>query len=404
MPSELITLEGHIINSMSLSKTLDKIIELGGDFKLDEIELGKTNDDTSYTQIQVSAKDQDSLDSILAAIGKLGAVVKEKDEIHWKKAPKNGVFPDDFYSTTNLETQVWYHNKWIPVQNIEMDCGVIFDPVKLKAYCRPLFNIKKGDRVIVGHEGVRVIPLLSGSQHGEVFSFMNSSVSSEKPKHLLISEIAHNIKNARKQGKNIMFVGGPAVIHTGAGVYVSKLIEKGFIQVLLAGNGFATHDIESNLFGTSLGIHLDKGTPVHGGHRNHLRAINTIRQAGSIHKAVEKGILNGGIMYSCVKNNVPYVLTGSIRDDGPLPDVITDSMVGQDKIRHWSQKVDICLIVASTLHAIATGNCLPARVYTICVDINPAVVTKLSDRGSAQSIGMVTDSESFLRELVRALN
>ena len=402
MPNELVSLEGHIINSFSLSRTLDKINELGGEFNIEEITLGRKSNDPSFCIIRVLAPKQDTLDNILAAIGKLGATVQEKDEIHWKPAPKDGVFPDDFYSTTNLDSFVWFKKRWIPVEQIEMDCGIVFDSVKMRAVCTPLLHIKKGDKVVIGHEGVRVVPVAATKQR-EVFSFMSSSVSSEKPKQLLIFDIAKRLKEYKKKGSKILFVGGPAIIHTGAGKYVSRMIQKGFINVLFAGNGFATHDIETSLYGTSLGISLDKGIAVHGGHRNHLRAINAIRNAGSIGQAVKKGLLTSGVMHSCVKKDIPFVLTGSIRDDGPLPDVISDTMVGQDAMRKYCQQVDVCLIVSSTLHAIATGNCLPAKVYTICVDINPAVVTKLADRGSSQTLGIVTDAESFLRELTHAL-
>ncbi len=402
MPNETVLLEGHIINNLSLNRTLDMILDSGGDFNMEDIHLGQRNEDPSQAVIKVTAPTQGILDSILASIGKLGAIPLERHDVKWKSAPKEGVFPDDFYSTTNLETQIWFRNKWIPVKGIEMDCGIIFDPDKLQARCVPLIHIKKGDKVITGREGSKVIPLKTSGQK-EIFSFMGSSVSSEKPKHLLIRDIAGRLAAIKKNKGKILFVGGPAVIHTGAGKSVASLIKKGYINALLAGNGFATHDIESALYGTSLGISLEKGTAVHGGHRNHLRAINTIRAAGSIKAAVNKGILKSGILYTCVKTHTPYVLAGSIRDDGPLPDVIRDSMEAQEQIRYYAQRVDAALMVGSTLHAIATGNCLPARVYTVCVDINPAVVTKLGDRGTAQSMGIVTDAASFLGELALAL-
>jgi len=269
------------------------------------------------------------------------------------------------------------------------------------ARCVPLNEVRKGDMVVVGHDGVQVVPLERPRHQPQVFGFMGSAVSSEKPKAVLIREVAAKIREVRERGKKTLVVAGPAVVHTGTREHLVRLIERGYVHCLFAGNGLATHDIECALFGTSLGISLRDGVPMEGGHEHHLRAINRIRRAGSIRAAVEQGVLTNGIMHACVRHGVEYVLAGSIRDDGPLPDVITDVMQAQAAMRRVVQSgVDLCLILSSMLHGIATGNLLPARVTTVCVDINPAVVTKLSDRGSFQTLGLVMDVEGFLRELL----
>ena len=402
MLTETIVLEGHIINSLALTRVLDTIIELGGNFAIDEIRIGKKSTDPSFAQITISAIDESVLENILGNIQKLGAVVKEKVEVQYLPADIDGSFPENFYSTTNLDTSIFYKSKWIPVENIEMDCGIILDTKKKTARCIAINEVKSGDNIVVGHQGIKVIPL-PREREKEIFSFMTSSVSSEKPKKLLISEIANRMKLLHKKNGKILLVGGPAIVHTGAGKHLSALIRAGYINVLFAGNALAVHDIESALYGTSLGISLQDGQVTTGGHRNHLRAINTIRRCGSAKSAVDQNILRQGIIYECIKNNVPFVLAGSIRDDGPLPEVITDSMQAQKLMRDYAQQVDMAIMLSTTLHSIATGNVLPAKVFTVCVDINHAVVTKLIDRGSAQTLGIVTDVESFLRELVQEI-
>ncbi|MDI6782610.1 MAG: TIGR00300 family protein [bacterium] len=402
MINETIVLEGHIINSLALSRVLDTILELGGNFAVDELRIGKKSTDPSFAQITVSAPNETTLGNILGNIQKLGAVVKENAEVQYGVADIDGSFPENFYSTTNLDTFVFYKGKWIPVEIIEMDCGILLDIKKITARCIAINEVKKGDLIVVGHQGVKVVPL-PRAREKEIFSFMTSSVSSEKPKKLIIGELAQRMKSVRKNNGKILLVGGPAIVHTGAGKHLSALIRAGYINVLFAGNALAVHDIESALFGTSLGISLQDGAVTTGGHRNHLRAINTIRRLGSAKSAVEKKVLQQGIIYECIKNHIPFVLAGSIRDDGPLPEVITDVMHAQKLMREYAQQVEMALLLATTLHSIATGNVLPARVFTVCVDINHAVVTKLIDRGSAQTLGIVTDVESFLRELVGEL-
>jgi lysine-ketoglutarate reductase/saccharopine dehydrogenase-like protein (TIGR00300 family) len=283
-----------------------------------------------------------------------------------------------------------------------MDCAIVVDLKNKRAGTVPMAHVKKGDFVVVGDEGIRVLPHFQQKESNE-FQFMRSRVSPEKPKETVIKEIASRMKQAKKKGEKILLVGGPAIVHTDAGVYLEKLLKRGYINLLFAGNALAVHDIEYALFNTSLGIYLDRGQSAEGGHGHHVRAINTIRKAGSIRKAVNKGILKSGVMYTCVKNNVPFILAGSIRDDGPLPEVITDAVEAQQAMRQRLKGVGFVLMIATTLHSIAVGNLLPASVKVVCVDINPSVVTKLIDRGSFQAAGVVTDAELFLRELSRML-
>ena len=403
MPSEIVQVHGHIIDSLILPKVLDEVMDLNGTFEILDIAIGKRKTDTSSARLRVQAESQRHLDQILKRIARLGAVPLHLKDVHLVRAPKEGVFPPAFYSTTNLPTEVRFRGRWRRVRNIEMDCGIVVNPVTGHGVCTPVARIRRGSWVVCGSEGIKVTPL-ERTRQPEVFQFMGSAVSSEKPKAQLIQRLAREMRAIRRAGQKILVVAGPAVVHTGSGPYLERLIRRGFVQVLFAGNGLATHDIESALYGTSLGVRLDRGEAARDGHDHHMRAINTIRSLGGIRQAVRRGVLKRGIMHACVRRRVPFVLTGSIRDDGPLPDVITDVLKAQDAMRRHIPGVGLALMIASTLHAIATGNILPATVKTVCVDINPAVVTKLSDRGTFQGIGVVSDTESFLRELVRALH
>jgi len=284
-----------------------------------------------------------------------------------------------------------------------MDVAIVIDRVAGRAYGKPMHEVMVGEEVVIGHDGIRVLPF-ERARDREAFAFMQSTVSSEKVKVLAIHEIARQMKETRAHDGKILFVLGPAVIHTGAGRYIADLIRRGYIQVIFGGNAIITHDIESALFGTSLGVNLQSGEQVEGGHRNHLRAINAIRALGSVEKAIESGLLKEGITYEVLKHDVKMVLAGSIRDDGPMPGVINDMQDAQKQMRNALPGVEMAVIVASMLHAIATGNLLPATVRTVVVDINPSVVTKLADRGSFQAAGLITDAELFLRELAEALN
>jgi len=403
MASEVVQVRGHIIDSLILPKVLDEIMDLEGTFEILDIAIGKRKADTSSARLRIHAPTQRQLDQILKRVARLGAISVHLRDVRLVRAAKEGVFPPAFYSTTNLPTEVRFRGRWRGVQHIEMDCGIVIKPTTGEARCAPLASIKKGDWVVCGSEGIKVMPL-ERARAAEVFQFMGSAVSSEKPKTQLIQRLAREMRAMRRSGKKILIVAGPALIHTGGGPYLERLIRGGYVHALFAGNGLATHDIESALFGTSLGVRLDRGEAVKDGHDHHMRAINTIRNLGGIRQAVRRRVLRRGVMHACVARRVPFVLAGSVRDDGPLPDVVTDVIKAQDAMRAHIKDVGMAIMIASTLHAIATGNMLPATVKTVCVDINPAVVTKLADRGTFQGIGIVSDSESFLRELTRALH
>jgi lysine-ketoglutarate reductase/saccharopine dehydrogenase-like protein (TIGR00300 family) len=405
MARSIVEISGHIIDSLILPKVLDLIINLGAEFEIVEIQIGHRRTDRSYARIQVEAATPALLERVLANIKEHGALpVDEKEEaVQLEAAPADGVFPDHFYSTTNLATWVSVNNHWVEVELPEMDCGIRVDPAAMRAQCVPIHRVKKGDLIVAGARGVKISPM-ERQVPREAFEFMSSAVSTEQPKGLLIRQIAELMKKVRRENGRILVVAGPGLVHTGAARYLVELIENDYVQLLFAGNGLAVHDIETALYGTSLGVYLDKKIRAREGHEHHLWAINAIRKAGGIRQAVEQGLIQSGIFYNCVKKGVDFVLAGSIRDDGPLPDVITDTLQAQDVMREKVRGVSLALMMATTLHAIATGNLLPARVKTVCVDINPAVVTKLTDRGTFQAIGLVTDVEPFLRELSQYLS
>lgn len=400
---EKVEMSGHIVDSLLLPKVLDAILSRGGRYHIEEFKIGERQDDTSYARIEVRADTAEQLDGILAEIHPHGAVATNTADCTTVQADMDGAFPDGFYCSTNFRTQVRLKGEWIDVEDQEMDCGILVDPEGTAARCIPMVAVKTGDRIVVGRRGLRVLPPEVELRKHELFEFMASPVSSERPKAVSVREIAHAVRKTRAAGEKVLAVLGPAVVHTGGSELVAKLIREGFINVLFAGNALATHDIEQAFYGTSLGVSLDKGLPTDEGHEHHLRTINTIRRLGSIRKAVEVGKLTSGIMYECVKRNVPFVLAGSIRDDGPLPEVITDTLVAQDAMRRLIPGAGFCLMVATTLHSVAVGNLLPAWVKVACIDISPATVTKLMDRGSTQTVGIVSDAEPFLRALVAEL-
>ena len=404
MNKRTIELSGHIIDSLTLTKTMGIIMDKGGEFDILEIDVGRKKSDISHAKIEVSADSLELLESILDELSVLGASIDDIKEVNLVASVKDKVAPEGFYSSSNHTTHILYDGDWIPVEDIEMDCLVVVDEDEKRAFVRPIADIKVGDKIVVGLDGVKVTPPHRSRDEQKVFEFMNSEVSSEKPLMNLINGIANEMKEIKAKGGKIGIVGGPAIVHTGSGKYLAALVREGYIDVIMAGNALATHDIESNLFGTSLGIEVETGKIVAHGHTHHMRAINRINRSGSIKNAVEDGTLTGGIMYECIKNDVPYVLAGSIRDDGPLPDVITDTAESQKLMRHHAQEVDMVIMIATMLHSIATGNLLPSRVKSICVDINQSTVTKLSDRGSAQVVGIVTDIGTFLPLLYNALH
>ncbi len=399
---EEVELQGHIIDSLLLPKVLDEILTHGCSYSLKAIHIGESQADPSLVRIEIRAPDAQTLEEILDVVHDHGAVRFQATDCHTALADMNGAFPANFYSTTNYRTQVRLNGEWIDVEDQEMDCGILIDPEGNAARCIPMIQVRQGDCIVVGRKGIRVFPTETVRRQN-LFEFMASPVSSEKPKGVTVREIAATIRRTKEAGEKVLAVLGPAVVHTGGVEHVCQLIRHGYLDVIFAGNALATHDIEQALYGTSLGVSLKRGLPAEEGHEHHLRAINAIRRCGSIKAAVDKGVLKSGIMYECIRHNVPFVLGGSIRDDGPLPEVITDVLEAQQQMREHISGVGFCLMIASALHSIATGNLLPAWVKVACVDINPATVTKLTDRGTAQSVGIVTDVEPFLLLLVGQL-
>lgn len=419
MATETVTLEGHIIDSLILAKVLDTILQMGGIFDMSEMKVGATREDPSLTKIKVQADSPQLLEEILQAIQPHGAVVEKVENCTLEPAPQNGVLPDAFYATSHLATQVRINDQWIDVEHIEMDLAICVTLDPPSACTVPMAEVRTGEMIITGRNGVRVFPLERPKER-DVFAFMEAQVSSERPHQHIITDVAKRMRMIRDNrqkaltqgqsacdpelGTKVLIVGGPAIVHAGGRDALSWLIDEGFIHVLFCGNALAAHDMEASVYGTSLGYGLCAGRTVPHGHEHHLRTINKVRAAGSIKNAVESGLIKDGIMASCIHQNVDMVLAGSIRDDGPLPDVITDSVKAQAAMRKELPGVGLALMVATTLHAIATGNCLPAKVPTVCVDINPAVPTKLSDRGSFQAVGLVMDSSSFLKQLAQELS
>jgi lysine-ketoglutarate reductase/saccharopine dehydrogenase-like protein (TIGR00300 family) len=396
-----IELSGHILDSGVFGRVLEIIMDNEfARYTIDNFAVGKTATDPSTARLRIEADTGEHLDDLLDKLRDIGAVVADDTDAVTIAAPADGVLPDDFYATTNLESEVRIDGHWQTVALPEMDCAIVLaagGPTTVAPS-----DIRAGDAVVVGHEGVRV-QALQRPRRKQVFEFMSSAVSSEKPKESLIAEIARELLATRAAGKRVLLVGGPAIVHTGAGKYLERLIEAGFVDALFAGNALAVHDIESQFYGTSLGVNLADAFPVEEGHVHHLRTVNRIRADGGIANAIASGRLKSGIMYQAYTKNIPVVLAGSIRDDGPLPDVITDVVEAQRAMRELVPGIGMALMVCTLLHSIAVGNLLPASCKVICVDINPASVTKLTDRGSTQTIGLVMDADSFLREIWHAL-
>jgi len=399
--SQEIEVSGHLIDSSILTKIFDKIMDLQGEFNVQEIEIGKKKKDQSYARLLVKGKNQEHLNKILKTIYREGAISKIQKEITLKSSPKDYVMPDEFYSTTNNHTQVFHRGEWIQVENMMMDkCIVVKDG---RAFCVPVRDVKKGDQIVVGEEGIKITPPERPREGVNVFEFMGSSSSSERPTQHIAKKVAEDIFNTKKKGGKIIIVGGPAIVHTGADDAVSELIRSGYIDGVLAGNALAVHDIEYATLGTSLGMNVHDATLAYQGHRNHMDAINAVFKAGSITNMVKTKKLTKGIMYECVKNNVPFVLAGSIRDDGPLPDVITDVAQAQREYKKVLKDASMVIMISTMLHSIATGNMLPANVKVIVVDINQPTVTKLMDRGTWQALGIVSDVGAFLPMVVQQI-
>ena len=403
--TENVEINGHLMDSGILARVLDDVLDAGHDYVITQFDVGKSHDDASSVRLEISGDDEERLQRLLMRLQAHGVNLVEPGEAALREAPADGVFPEDFYSTTNLETLVRLNGHWVRVENPEMDCGiVVLGDGRVRTV--PVSDVRGGDRVVCGAGGVRVVPLRtehSANVSADDFAFMNSVVSSEKPQGLLVRRLAQQVREVKDRGQRVLWVAGPAVVHTGAAPAMAALVRSGYVDVLFAGNALAAHDIEAALYGTSLGVDLARGSGVEHGHDHHIRAINTIRRAGSIAAAVECGALTQGVMHAMVRAGKPFVLVGSVRDDGPLPDVHTDVIEGQRAMRAQLQDVGFAIMVATMLHSIATGNLLPASVPLVCVDINPATVTKLADRGSAQALGIVTDVGLFLEHLAREL-
>lgn len=402
--TETVEVRGHIVDSLILAKILDLIVDAGAEYRVVDLELGTSHVDPSVARISITAADASALAALLTELHPHGAHPVDTDDAVVEPAESSGVLPEGFYATTNLATQVRVGGTWVEVDRPEMDCALVVDSLDGVARARavPMHRVATGDRVVVGLAGVRVRPL-EKPRGRSPFEFMASEVSAEKPKGLLVGQVAELIRAAKAGGGRLLVVPGPAVVHTGASPHLAALVREGWVDVVFSGNGFAVHDIESCLFGTSLGVSVQEGTAAEGSHANHLRVINRVRRWGSIQRGVDAGELTGGVMHECVRRGVPFVLGGSVRDDGPLPDVITDVVAAQDAMRGHLHGVAVVMVLASTLHAVAVGNLLAAAVEVYCVDINQAVVTKLADRGSQQALGVVTDVGLFLRELAGRL-
>lgn len=392
--SQEIEVNGHLIDSSILTKIFDKIMDLQGEFQVQEIDIGKMKQDQSFARLLISGKNQKHLNEILETVYRLGAVSKIQKEITLKKSPKNYVMPDNFYSTTNNHTNVFHKGQWISVENMMMDKCIMVKG--RRAFCVPVRDVRKGDQIIVGEDGIKIIPPERPREGVNVFEFMGSSSSSERPTQHIAKKVADDIYNTKKKGGKIVIVGGPAIVHTGADDAVSELIRSGYVDGVLAGNALAVHDIEYATLGTSLGMNVHDATLAFHGHRNHMDTINAVFKAGSISNMVKTKKLTKGIMYECVKNDVPFVLAGSIRDDGPLPDVITDVAQAQREYKRVLKDASMVIMISTMLHSIATGNMLPANVKVIVVDISQPTVTKLMDRGTWQALGIVSDVGAFL--------
>ncbi|MGH9144127.1 MAG: TIGR00300 family protein, partial [Vicinamibacterales bacterium] len=398
--TEVVEAEGHLIDSQLMNAMFDTVVRHDATFDVLEFRIGRTNDEPSFVSMRVSAGSPAALTEVLEELVALGCRVARAENAHVAAADRDGSAPEDFYSTTNHQTSVRLAGQWVQVERQRMDAAIVIDGTH--AICRKLRDIRRGDAIVCGITGIKIVPeFQERDRHG--FAFMTNEISSERRVEVGVSRIAVMMRAAKAAGDRIAFVAGPVVVHTGGGAYFSDLIRGGYVDVLLAGNALAVHDVEQALYGTSLGVDMESGRAIEGGHRHHMRAINAIYRAGGLRAAVDGGILTSGVMYECIKRNVPYVLAGSIRDDGPLPDTVMNLVEAQDQYTAALQGVTLVLVLSTMLHGIGVGNMLPAWVRLVCVDINPAVVTKLADRGSSQTLGIVTDVGLFLNRLAAAL-
>jgi len=418
--SRTVELAGHIIDSGTIQRCFGAVMDLGGSFDVEQFDVGKHETEESYCRLTVSADDAETLRAILHELHQNGAVLESPSAVDLVAAPADKVVPPNFYSTTNHPTEVLYDGEWIAVERIEMDCALVVEPEPgadagegdradasgddeagngPRAYTKTLNAVEEGDLVATDESGIRVNPPERPRSGSGAFGFMQGGVSAERPSESTIRQVADELRAVSDEGGNVMVVAGPAVIHSGAGDALADLVAAGYVDTLSAGNGFATHDLERSIYGTSLGMDVETLEHPRKGHKHHIWTISEIIRAGGIEAAVEAEIVTEGVMYQCVERDVDTVLAGSIRDDGPLPDTITDAVEAQNAIREQAHEADLVIMLATLLHSVAVGNCLPSTTKTVCVDIDPATVTQLLDRGSAQAIGMVTDIGTFVPTL-----
>jgi arginine dihydrolase len=409
--SEVVEAEGHLIDSQLLNVMFDTVVRNDAAFEVLEFRIGRTNEEPSFVAMRITAKSEPALHEVLEELVTLGCRLARAEDAHLVAADRDACAPEDFYSTTNHRTFVRREGQWLPVDGQRMDATIVITsggPPPLaantpaRAICRKLRDIRKGDLVVVGVGGIKIVPEFR-ERDRLGFAFMTNEISSERRVEVGVSRIAAMMKEVKHAGDRIAVVAGPVVVHTGGSTYFRELIRRGFVDVLLAGNALAVHDAEQALYGTSLGVDLETGRAIEGGHRHHMRAINAICRAGGLRRAVDTGVLTSGVMYDCIRHGVDYVLAGSVRDDGPLPDTVVNLVEAQDRYAAALERVGLVLVLSTMLHGIGVGNMLPAWVRLVCVDINPAVVTKLADRGSSQTVGIVTDVGLFLRQLASAL-
>ena len=398
-----VELEGHIIDSGMMQRCFGIVMDMGGDFEVETFDIGRHKEEVSYCRMRVLADSEDDLTPILNELHQNGATLSDPADATVEPAPADRTVPTDFYSTTNHPTEVRWDGEWIEVEGIEMDTVLVFDPAERRVRTKVLSAVEEGDLIVTGETGIRVRPPERPRDASGPFGFMQGGVSSERPSESLIAQIAEAVEATHEDGGNVLVVAGPAVIHAGGGDALADLVRAGYVDALSAGNGFAVHDIERDLYGTSLGMDMETMEHPRKGHKHHIYTISEVIRAGSIPEAVEQGVVDGGVMYECVQNDVPYVLAGSIRDDGPLPDTMTDTIEAQAAIREQAQDADLVIMLSTLLHSVAVGNCLPSTTRTICVDIDPATVTQLADRGSSQALGMVTDVGTFVPMLAEKL-
>ena len=399
-----IEVRGHLIDSMVLTKIFDKVMDLKGDFQVVEFSIGKMKKDYSYARLLIRGNTSEHLNELLESLYIEGAQPATIEQVKLEPARKNMVMPTNFYSTTNNTTQVYYKGSWINVENMMMDKCIVIDTKNNKAECKMIRDIKEGEMIVTGESGIRVIPQERPREGIDIFQFMSSTSSSERPTQHIARKVASDIHRTKhlEKGK-IIVVSGPVLIHSGASEALEKLIRMGYIDGLLAGNALAVHDVENALMGTSLGMRVNDGTLVISGHRNHMQAVNEVFKAGSLNAMIKEKALTRGIMYECITRSIPFVLAGSIRDDGPIPDVVTDIVEAQRQYKRILKNVKMVLMFSTMLHSIAVGNMLPASVKVVAVDISQSVVTKLLDRGTTQAIGIVTDVGTFLPMIVQHL-